>query len=434
MSLKNRQYVIPRPVKEALGEEDIDKKVLQNMLFIERQGGGYDILIARYYPAKEADVKAFDEINYGMLADGWSGTVDVYGYGEEHANGFKIEDGKVLQKSEYQIIKDNANESESSWSSCTGYWIDYPYQSQLYYDRGVLYGGLATGPQSTYVQSCWFPATAPAPGPPPNGGGTSGQTPSYDNISQIEDQLKNPCMNSFHDICFPQPGERYELDNKLTDPCAFGLFNYLKNNLPQLPSVPDEADDFAQAILDLFEYSNKFKYTITNKDVEGNSTSFAVKNKDTGKYEITTTLSDNYLERATKLSIVRTMIHESIHAYLSYEQYTNTFEDPFAAIRQYGMNHGITDSDVLHHEFMPAYIHAVATSLSRWDSSEGGGGLSWDYFEAMAWGGLTHHGKDGPMTEAFKANFPNSWERNKILEILENEATGNRKAKGDKCN
>ncbi|AGA79306.1 hypothetical protein [Echinicola vietnamensis] len=54
--------------------------------------------------------------------------------------------------------------------------------------------------------------------------------------------------------------------------------------------------------------------------------------------------------------------------------------------------------------------------------------------EEMAWGGLTHHGKDGPMTEAFKANFPNSWERNKVLEILENEATGNRKAKGDKCN
>ncbi|QDH80181.1 hypothetical protein FKX85_14485 [Echinicola soli] len=205
VSLKNRQYVIPRPVRETLGEEDIDKKVLQNMLFIERQGGGYDILIARYYPASEADVKAFDEINYGMLADGWSGTVDVYGYDEGHANGFKIENGMVLKKSEYRIAKDNSSKIASSWGNCTGYWIEYPYHSQLYYDQWVLYGGLAEGPPSTYVESCWFPTTAPA-GPPPNGGSTSGQNPSHNNISQIEDQLKNPCMNSFHDICFPQPG------------------------------------------------------------------------------------------------------------------------------------------------------------------------------------------------------------------------------------
>ncbi|QDH80186.1 hypothetical protein FKX85_14510 [Echinicola soli] len=59
------------------------------------------MLIARYYPASEADVKAFDEINYGMLADGWSGTVDVYGYDEGHAKSFVIEGGRVVSAAKY---------------------------------------------------------------------------------------------------------------------------------------------------------------------------------------------------------------------------------------------------------------------------------------------------------------------------------------------
>ncbi|QDH80183.1 transposase [Echinicola soli] len=122
-----------------------------------------------------------------------------------------------------------------------------------------------------------------------------------------------------------------------------------------------------------------------------------------------------------------------VHAYLSYEQRTNPFEDPYDAIRQYSMAHGVTDGNALHHEFMPAYVSAVASSLQRWDANNGGGNLDWSYYEAMAWGGLTHHGEGGPMTEAFKANFPNKWDRDRILKILANEATGNGQAKGDKC-
>ena len=78
----------------------------------------------------------------------------------------------------------------------------------------------------------------------------------------------------------------------------------------------------------------------------------------------------------------------------------------------------------------------MAVSLYNWDKNNGGGNLGWDYYEAMAYGGLFYKDSFGNIieTDSFKILEPFKTHRDRIRQILFNEQEGNEKAKGDKCN
>lgn len=228
----------------------------------------------------------------------------------------------------------------------------------------------------------------------------------------------------------------------MQNPCAKILFENLSSiSLNNIPSLNFASLNITQLVLNLFKQSEKFDYIVKEgkdfKPGESAITKFPQLNA-AGVYEIITEFNPGYFNNATKLSITRTMAHESIHAYLMYEQRNNPFEDPYDAIRNYSISHGITDANILHHEFMPAYIEAMALSLYQWDKNYGdGGNHGWQYYKDLAWGGLTHHKDNNDqlfLTEAFKANFPNSNDRNRVLNIVSNEATNSQFAKGTPCN
>ncbi|CAM1356688.1 hypothetical protein [Tenacibaculum ascidiaceicola] len=238
--------------------------------------------------------------------------------------------------------------------------------------------------------------------------------------------------------------------NKLINKCAKTIFSELEygifENDPIKPEVQVTTENFtklnfSESILKLFDDSTKTDYTIQNGATNGSAAT---------TLGATTTISDNYLSNATKLSIARTMIHESVHAYIN-ALYSNVIQFNSFTFRQkieeYAKNNGYTiGTNRFHHEFMGQYVNAMAYSLYEWDMRYGSGKgkmnitkpddlLGWDYYYAMAFGGLFYKDSSGNLieTDSFKKLIPNQSDRDKIKQILKNEQNGNSSAKGQKC-
>ncbi|RXG22387.1 hypothetical protein [Leeuwenhoekiella marinoflava] len=237
-----------------------------------------------------------------------------------------------------------------------------------------------------------------------------------------------------------QPIVEDKIDNQLTDPCAYQIFTELENGIfqsdvlkpeMQVPNNPENLN-FSEAILKLFNDSPNTNLIIQN----GNT---GISNANT--VGATITIGNNYLTTATQLSISRTIIHEMVHAYIN-ALYSNVIEFSSFSFRQkierYAVDNGYSiGSNTFHHNFMGRYVEAMAYSIYEWDKNYGTGGtLGWDYYKAMAYGGMFQVDSNGNIaaeTDTFKALVPDSNERQKIADIVLNESNGNNDAKGTEC-
>ncbi len=264
-----------------------------------------------------------------------------------------------------------------------------------------------------------------------NGGGGADNSASCAG-GTVYDPATNSCVDAEEQII-----------NELTDNCAKSIFTELENGIYQSDPLKPELEilaldtgklNFSQQILHLFASSNETHLTILNNNNIGDSNAQTV--------QTTITISDDYLKNATQLSIARTMIHETIHAYINGLYYTSSsFHDlSFASkLRKYAADNGYTAMDnTLQHNFMGQYVNAMAYSLYEWDKQYGtGGNLNWDYYKAMAFGGLFQTdpitGKITTETDSFVELVPNSNDRQAIADIVMNEKNGNYDAQGTKC-
>jgi hypothetical protein len=191
-------------------------------------------------------------------------------------------------------------------------------------------------------------------------------------------------------------------------------------------------------IIQLLNNSNDFDFIVMNADNSGNYTSSdIVFNSATQKKEITIIFDNNYLETATKLSIARTFLHESIHAYLLYID-TIMSDGIIDGLINYGLDNGIP-LGVVHHNFMAQYVDAIGYSLNKWNSTFGGPtNISRSYFDDIAWGGLSAKSVNpstGILTwwESFELIIDSESERNRIHNNIINEYLNNDSAKSDPC-
>ena len=136
-------------------------------------------------------------------------------------------------------------------------------------------------------------------------------------------------------------------------------------------------------------------------------------------------LDEDYVENATSLAIARTIIHESIHAFLSYSISINA-QSTFAALFQrYVEENEDSNTNDIQHELMYQFTEALGESLASWDGHR----LNDEYYENLAWSG------DMLESEAFDKL---SNERKQAIRDA-NRAEGNavqsatNKAKGEKC-
>ena len=133
------------------------------------------------------------------------------------------------------------------------------------------------------------------------------------------------------------------------------------------------------------------------------------------------------MRKATQLSIARTIIHESVHAFIGYSLSHNRNTDMAQSLSAYRHillttpESNYTQGELANlteHNFISHYVDALAKSLSVWDNNR----QTDAYYKKLAWAGLES-------TDAYKARN----NQTDIQNAITNEKTGNSKAKGEKC-
>ncbi|MGM0943864.1 MAG: hypothetical protein ACQEW9_01695 [Bacteroidota bacterium] len=90
-----------------------------------------------------------------------------------------------------------------------------------------------------------------------------------------------------------------------------------------------------------------------------------------------------------------------------------------------------------HHSFMPKYTASIGYSLAEWNNRFGNSTISnRDYFDLIAWGGMTHQKTEGNSyiwSDAFDASFPENSSKQSIFDKIVNEKIGDYDAEGEPC-
>ncbi len=221
--------------------------------------------------------------------------------------------------------------------------------------------------------------------------------------------------------------DHVHLENEINNPCISAILNKLQNKDMQRLTIPDiggldGTGHLAQGILNLFdksgEYDITFKVAEAGSDSNGNPRNATTQSIGDGWG---VTLDDDYVNKATKLSIARTIIHESVHAYIGYILKENRKSDTVSNLQTIYQKYSAEDNafNLTQHEFMSQFVEGLARSLSVWDY----GRQSVDYYQQLSWAGLES-------SPTYK-NLPN---KNEIQNTIRNEATGSSGARGEECN
>jgi hypothetical protein len=425
ISLANATKYFPTTMLDSFPNRNPAEVVIQNILFIKHPTEErFDPVIARYYPDNKYASKEFKEISYDGIPHDWSGKVDIWTYDERHFIGFTFEQGELVSNSRYL----SAGSSEKSRIAGDCRTLIREISANYVGKDGVV----VVRPPIVIVEVICSGAGGYTPQ-----GGNGGDYFDYNRPTCCEDPSSGSSSDGsgYNPPRLPKPG----LINKLTNPCADEVFRGLKKT--GIIS-PDQNETFAidQEILKLFEESSNYDFIIQNTDNPNQTTPRF--NHVTRNREFIVNLNNNYLNVASQLSIARTIIHESLHAYISYKldadlDYKIEFERDYI---EYIKNNRPHQTNRAQHELMAKYVETMAYSLKQWDKVFGNGKvgnplLGDEYYRAMAFAGLTKSQSGLPApTDSFKELVPSGAERMKIMEIIQNEQDGTNEAKGTKCN
>lgn len=147
---------------------------------------------------------------------------------------------------------------------------------------------------------------------------------------------------------------------------------------------------------------------------------------------ITTTFDGRKFKKSTDLAVARTILHEAIHAYLTVyfkvdpSSATISFPQLVDDFKKNSFNGNL--NSVQHAEFVRNFISQIALALEDFGKSKGYD-LSKQFYEDLAWGGLTHTGQydaSGTPIESswFKSAVPNATDRKRIVDVITVEQTG----------
>ncbi|HLV38785.1 hypothetical protein [Xanthomarina sp.] len=159
-------------------------------------------------------------------------------------------------------------------------------------------------------------------------------------------------------------------------------------------------------------------------EIDGNGQTSPAELDSEGVYQVTVTISENLVENGTKLALIKTILHESIHAYLRYvaKQYPLLFTDPdgefstlVAGWQEYQNNNDA------HHLYMAELVSEMALNVSNFIQEKYGYPASTtEYYEAVCWSGITHLA-NGSLNPVFSDNFPNSDDQYHIIKVFNTE-------------
>jgi hypothetical protein len=225
--------------------------------------------------------------------------------------------------------------------------------------------------------------------------------------------------------------EDEKLEDNTNNPCVKKILEKLQQKDTQNLTVPDighlaGTGHLSQGILDLFDSSGNYNLVFKVDEAGYNSGKprTAKTLKTDGKLEWTITLDDDYVRNATQLSLARTIIHESVHAFIGAIVNTNKTSDMTMSLQNLYFNYKANNPEKLaqnlsQHEFTSQYVDAIAMSLSIWDNRR----QSMDYYTKLSWAGLES-------STAYKSQ-PN---KDEIQKAISDEATNSANARSEGCN
>lgn len=233
------------------------------------------------------------------------------------------------------------------------------------------------------------------------------QEPIYDDVCTPETPSE-PDPNDNGNGGDPNNGNTTSIiDQSQLAPCMKTVFNSLNSG----SQIPDLIQKFSGTTKD---YNWKLQDGRLGENVNAQTTPYDRTNR-----IVTTTFDTDKYRDASDLSVARTILHESVHAYLV----TYFASDPINANADYPdmvvawMGAKRLDlNQIQHEEMVYSFVSDIASNLKNYGQSKGYV-ISDDYYFKLAWGGL-----EG--TSAF-ASYP-STTREATRDAIRIELTGKR--------
>jgi hypothetical protein len=150
--------------------------------------------------------------------------------------------------------------------------------------------------------------------------------------------------------------------------------------------------NLAGHIMNTFNNSDNYNLTFKMASLPPNS-SGNLRNAETtarasttspGHFDITITLDSNYITNGTDLAIARTIIHESLHAYLTYitqEDFIGTMAQRLSSL---SISLGNDVNQAQHIEMSNNFVEAISLALKNWHNSALANN---DYYDYLSWSG-----------------------------------------------
>lgn len=202
------------------------------------------------------------------------------------------------------------------------------------------------------------------------------------------------------------------------------LGSYNGQGLP-IPYVSKNDSPLTPFILNLFRPSKAFHITFrigqltSQADYQAGIFSNGETTKIPGLTHYNITLDERLLKEGSNLAIAKTIIHETLHAYMLMQLDRMRIESQYNDMAERliflynSQPNEKKNANMTQHKLMTEFVEAMAESLARYDRGQ----HSLEYYRLMSWGGLEE-------TDEYKA-LPEA-EKEKIKRILYDELTKNR--------
>jgi hypothetical protein len=185
--------------------------------------------------------------------------------------------------------------------------------------------------------------------------------------------------------------------------------------------------------MDVFNGNSNFHLNFKMDNLQPNSmgqekNAQTLFNNATRAFDIT--LNTSYVSNATDLALARTIIHESLHAYISFIYHTRVFSNLRQSL-DYLLSQNGDNQNVAEHILMTQnFVNGIANSIESWDASSL---TDSNYYSYISWsGGMFGTPAFNDLTDSVQTNIRNA-------NVNEGQAgsygQANSNAQGDKnCN
>lgn len=340
--------------------------------------------------------------------DSFSGEILITDLKGTFLNGFRVKSGRIISQFIKTTIanKSSKHSSKTSNEVCEVHGSDDPncILNTQYLDEVVISGNSSNNNNLNYLTIEDLYGT---------GGGYDGSNSSCEvNCDGWDygDGGGGTSSNTTED----------DIIDNTNNPCVSAIIKALQEKDMKGALVPDleGKGHLSEMVLDLFGKCKNYDLTINIAQLGTNPEGHPINAQTNGIESIT--LDTDLVKDATQLSIAKTLIHESLHAFinLNIDKYNrnNTF---IQAIGLYYTKYN-NDSNLSQHNFISQFVEAVAYSLSAYDNHQ----QSMEYYTAVSWGGLES-------SDAYKAL--SNTKKTAIQKIINNERYAKSDAKSTKC-